>query len=360
MAQSTQAHGAEANADSFSPLVGVGVVLLIAAIGLFYVKWLPYYQRALTAFASHSIGPSVLTGGAQHIPQVSLQAAADYALAYGKAIWRAMLLGLVLGSALQELMPRAWIARALGYPSWRTIAIGGALSIPGMMCTCCAAPVVISLRTLRATASSAVAFWLGNTLLNPATLVFLGFVLGWRWASFRLVFGLLMVVGVSYAVNRLGKGDERVAGTELAEPGSFDYRPTFAGWWRGFVKLAGGLIPETVVLVMILGALRAILFPEHGGVGIDNSLLWIVLMALAGLLFVIPTAGEVPIVQALLTAGVGVGPAAALLLTLPPVSLPSLVLVRRVFSLRVILVIALAVATIGIAAGIAAEVCIAP
>jgi uncharacterized protein len=67
-----------------------------------------------------------------------------------------MLLGLILGSALQELMPRAWIARVLGYPSWRTIAIGSVLSIPGMMCTGYAAPVVISLRTLRATGGSRV------------------------------------------------------------------------------------------------------------------------------------------------------------------------------------------------------------
>jgi len=355
MRRSSQASTSQVGTPSISPLAGVSAVFLIAVLGLFYVKWLPYYQRAFTAFASHSIGPSVLTAGGAHIPQVSWQAALDYALAYGKAIWRAMLLGLVLGSALQELMPKAWIARALGYSSWRTIAIGGALSIPGMMCTCCAAPVVISLRTLRATASSAVAFWLGNTLLNPATLVFMGFVLGWRWASFRLAFGLLMVVGISYVVSRFGKADDPVVSPELAPPEAFDYRPTFAGWWRGFVRLAGGLIPETVVLVMILGALRVLLFPEHGAAGVDNSLLWIVLMALAGLVFVIPTAGEVPIVQALLSAGIGVGPAAALLLTLPPVSLPSLIMVRRVFSFRVIALIALAAATLGVVAGVTAE-----
>ena len=354
MRRPQQAVNSQVIAQSISPLAGVSVILVIAVIGLFYVKWLPYYQRAWSAFASHSIGASVLTGGGPHIPQVSWQAALDYALAYGKAIWRAMLLGLVLGSALQELMPKAWIARALGYPSWRTIALGGVLSIPGMMCTCCAAPVVISLRTLRATASSAVAFWLGNTLLNPATLVFLGFVLGWRWATFRLAFGLLMVLGVAVVVSRFGNADDWIASPELSQP--VDYHPTFTGWWRGLVRLAAGLIPETVVLVMILGALRALLFPEHGGAGIDNSLLWIALMALAGLVFVIPTAGEVPIVQALLAAGIAVGPAAALLLTLPPVSLPSLIMVRRVFSFRVILLIALAAVTIGIVAGVAAEV----
>mgnify|MGYP000414384286 CR=1 FL=1 len=35
----------------------------------------------------------------------------------------------------------------------------------------------------------ALAFWMGNPLLNPATLVFMGFVLGWHFAFIRLVAG---------------------------------------------------------------------------------------------------------------------------------------------------------------------------
>ena len=77
-------------------------------------------------------------------------------------------------------------------------------------------------------------------------------------------------------------------------------------------------------------------------------------MALAGTLFVIPTAGEVPIVQAMLALGMGAGPAGALIMTLPAVSLPSLAMLSRAFNLRTRLVIALGVALIGVAAGCAA------
>src|SRR3546814_14702927 len=49
-----------------------------------------------------------------------------------------------------------------------------------MMCTCCAPPVVNGLRQCRAASGSTAAYWLGNTILNPATLVFMGFVLGWH------------------------------------------------------------------------------------------------------------------------------------------------------------------------------------
>jgi uncharacterized protein len=176
------------------PATRIMIILTIAIAGLFYVKWMPYYNKAFLAFANHSIGKSILMGTAAQAPAPSWQAAFDYALAYGKAIWQAMVLGLLLGSALQEFAPRAWIARVLGRANLSSVAIGGLLAIPGMMCTCCAAPVVIGLRRAHASAAAATAFWLGNTVLNPAALIFMGFVLGWKWTGLRLALGPRVVV----------------------------------------------------------------------------------------------------------------------------------------------------------------------
>lgn len=119
------------------------------------------------------------------------------------------------------------------------------------------------------------------------------------------------------------------------------------------MTLAIRLLPEYLVLVLLLGAARAWLFPvlgAHDGIG------WIVAMALAGTLFVIPTAGEVPIVQAMFALGMGAGPAGALIMTLPAVSLPSLVMLGRVFSVRTRLVIATGVALSGIVGGLVAMI----
>jgi uncharacterized membrane protein YraQ (UPF0718 family) len=69
------------------------------------------------------------------------------------------------------------------------------------------------------------------------------------------------------------------------------------------------------------------------------------------MLFVIPTAGEVPIIQAMLSLGLGVGPAGALLMTLPPISLPSLAMLARSFPPRLLAVVAAAVVLFGLAAG---------
>jgi len=335
--------------------LGPLIFLLIAVGGLFYVKWLPYYHRAFVAAANHSIGQSIVMGTAASPPSPSWDAALGYAIAYGNAIWRAMVLGLLLGSAVQALLPVNWVARTLGRTSFGSAVVGGILSIPGMMCTCCAAPVVIGLRKQQASPGSAIAFWLGNSVLNPATLIFMGFVLGWHWSALRLVLGLVMVLGIGYLVNQMATPEEaNRAELQIAELSANAPRSgPFARWIRILSRMALWILPEYIVLILLLGTARAWLFP-HVGPEIGNHLGWIVALALAGTLFVIPTAGEVPIVQAMLALGMGVGPAGALLMTLPPISVPSVAMLVGAFRWQVLAVVAVSVVALGIVGGLLA------
>ncbi|HTY67700.1 MAG TPA: permease [Alphaproteobacteria bacterium] len=327
-------------------------VILVA--GLYYVKWHPYYLRSFVAASQGSIGGSILTGGAKDVPAPSWDAAWGYAWAYGKAIWQAMVLGLLLGSGVQAAFPRQWIARAFGRLGFGCVAAGGLAAVPGMMCTCCCAPVVVGLRKAKSSVGSALAFWLANPLLNPATMIFTGFVLGWHWVALRLVFALLVVFGVAYLAEVLFAGEPAVeaAAADVAaedEPsGGF-----FVRWAAELWRLSIRLLPEYVVIVLVLGAVRAWLFPAMPG-AVGNDALWMIGLAIAGTAFVIPTAGEVPIVQSLMALGLGAGPAAALMVTLPAVSVPAAVMVSKVFPQRVVWFVAGCVALSGIIAGFAA------
>ncbi|MFC4761945.1 permease [Dyella koreensis] len=330
--------------------VRLTVFLLLAVAGLFYVKWHPYYERAFVAAAQHSIGHSILMGDAASAPEPSWSAALGYALAYGKAIWQAMMLGLLLGSGIQALLPVNWVQRVLGGRGFGSVLAGGLLAVPGMMCTCCAAPVVVGLRKHQATPGAAMAFWLGNTMLNPATLVFMGFVLGWHWTLLRLLLGVPMVFGLGYLANRLTEPSPSVAASLPVEPEPRTLIEVGKRWMQIFARMTLRLIPEYVVIVLLLGAVRAWMFP-HIGPAIGDQWFWIAALALAGMLFVIPTAGEVPIVQAMLALGLGGGPAAALLMTLPAVSLPSLAMLARSFPVRTLVAVAVAVVGFGILGG---------
>ena len=340
------------NQKFLSPFAGAMILVVVAIIGFAYVKWMPYYAKAFVAQSHHAIGDSILSGKAAAAPPVSWDAAVGYAITYTKAIWQALVLGLVLGSGIKVLLPSQWVSAAIGRLGFRSVALGGLFAIPCMMCTCCAAPVAVGMRQSRASVGSVVSWWMSNPVLNPATLVFMGFVLGWGWSLFRVVVGVAMVLGVACLAERFGGGDAAAlpeqslpAATEPAQ-GNF-----LANWWREFATLAIKLVPEYFIIVLLLGATRAWLFPVLGA---HDGILWIVAMAVAGTLFVIPTAGEVPIVQAMFALGMGAGPAGALIMTLPAASLPSLAMLGRVFSMRTRLVIAAGVALTGIIAGVLA------
>jgi uncharacterized membrane protein YraQ (UPF0718 family) len=345
----THAHPSEARKSNLALQVTIFVVLVVA--GLLYVKWLPYYDRAFVAASKHAIGKSILMGDAAHAPAPSWDAALAYALAYGKAIWQAMVLGLLLGSAVQALLPVQWVSRLLGGRGFGSALAGGMLALPGMMCTCCAAPVVVGLRQRQAAPGAAIAFWLGNTVLNPATLVFMGFVLGWQWTGLRLLLGVPMVFGLGWLANRMTTPKEaEQAEASLAAIKAEPETAPFRRWLVHLGRMSLRLIPEYVVLVLLLGAARAWLFPVIGP-QIGNELGWVLAFAVAGALFVIPTAGEVPIIQGMLSLGMGVGPAGALLMTLPPISLPSMAMLARSFPPRILAVVAATVVLFGVLAG---------
>ena len=342
------------NGKSLFPLTGLVILTLVAIIGFAYVKWVPYYAKAFLAQSQHAIGDSILSRKSASAPPASWNAALDYAVAYGKAIWQALVLGLVLGSGIKVLVPNQWVNAMLGRMGLKSVALGGIFALPCMMCTCCAAPVAVGMRQSRASVGSVVSWWMSNPVLNPATLVFMGFVLGWGWTLFRIVFGVAMVILVAYLAERYSGPHESV---ELEQISPADVESSSGGflvsWLREFMALTIRLMPEYLVLVLLLGAARVWLFPvlgAHDGIG------WIVAMAVAGTLFVIPTAGEVPIVQAMFALGMGAGPAGALIMTLPAVSLPSLVMLGRVFNFRTRFVIATGVAVSGIAAGLIAMI----
>ena len=334
---------------------GLALLFTIAVVGLFIVKWQPYYLRAFAAAANHSLGTSILTGTSAGPPPASLHAAWDYARAYFLAVWQAMVLGLLLAATIESSVPRDLLVRVLGGPSFRGSALGGILSLPGMMCTCCAAPVALGLRRSGASLGAATAFLLGNPTLNPAVLVFLLFTLGWQWAALRLVLGVVLVFGGAALAMRLG-----------ARPGVQDRVPAAAqpeavpggAWARRWLRALGRLViqlaPEYVVIVGVLGCARAFLFPAASP-EIGNNLLVMLGLAIVGTLFVIPTAGEIPIIQTLLGFGMGAGPAGVLLLTLAPLSLPSLVMIGKVFPTRVLLALAALTVLVGVAAGLVAS-----
>jgi uncharacterized membrane protein YraQ (UPF0718 family) len=327
-------------------LAGAGAVVLIAVVGLTWAKWHPYLQRLDLINASGAYpGSSIFDAAGARGAAPSLHAGWEFTRVYMKAIWPALVVGLVLASAIQAFLPRRWLTTTLA--GRNDTVRGGALALPSMMCTCCTAPVAVSLRRHGASVPTTIAYWLGNPLLNPAVIVFMAVLLPWSWVAVRIIIGAVLVFVVPMWVNRAA-GPREEPGPRLdgeANPRLVDAPGRFV---RELGRLTLTLLPEYVLVVFAVGALSGWLFPFAGG-----DTVWLVLLAaVLGTLVVIPTAGEIPILQGLAAAGAGPGLIGALLIALPAVSLPSMAMVSRTLTPRVTLATAGAVACASLIGGL--------
>ncbi len=122
-----------ADARRGASLSGILLLAVLFVGGLYYVKWGPYYHRAFIAASQHSLGASIVSGKLATPPPPSLEAALGYAWAYGKSIWQAMVLGLLLGAGVQTLVPKDWLVRVFGSMKFSRVALAGLISTSGMM-----------------------------------------------------------------------------------------------------------------------------------------------------------------------------------------------------------------------------------
>jgi uncharacterized membrane protein YraQ (UPF0718 family) len=334
-----------------------GLAVVVLALGLLaWAKYLPYWVTVPHVLDTHSVGASILTGDGALGRGPSLAAGWQFTVAYLSSVWRALVAGLVMAAAVQVLLPASWLQRALGGVGGTRGGVRGALlAVLTLMCSCCAAPVAVGLRRLRANLPATIGFWLGNPALNPVVLVLCLAVLPWQWAALRLAAGLLVVAaGITAArweerrPSALGDPAETaVAPDELVAGGSLPVRYVGA-----LAALTTRLLPELLLVVFALGSFRSVLFPIGGAAPAVAVLA--ASLVIAGLLLPVPTGGEVAVVAAGLAAGMPAPAAAVLLVTLPMLSLPSVLMVRSVVPRRVLVRTTAAAVGVGLLAGVLA------
>lgn len=334
-------------------LAGAVAFFLVAAGALMWAKWLPYAAKLAHVGSTHTwSGKDLLDKAGPAGSAPSLQGAWRFVRAYASAVWTALVAALLIAAAMRALMPRSWLlAPVRRRGRLRQSLLGGVASLPSLMCTCCTAPLAVTLRREGAPRSTVLAYWVGNPVLNPAVLAFLALACPWQWVLTRIVIGCLLVFGATALVASMaGEGGEGQAAPDSLPPDGLELRGAPTRFGRELIRLSVTLLPEYLLVLFALGLFRGWIFPL-GGSASHAGVVAVLIAASLGTLVVIPTAGEIPILQGLAAVGVGAGPIGALLVTLPAISLVSMAMVARALSPRVTLAMAGAVAVAGILAG---------
>ncbi|MGE4159258.1 MAG: permease [Planctomycetota bacterium] len=289
---------------------------------------------------------------------------------YMLTVWHATMLGILLSGLATLVLPR-FFRNFMCRPGFGGSLSGGLYALFQPFCSCCAAVIVPSLEKRGATSNFSLAFVVGAPMLNISTLILSSLLLPLPYAALRIVAGVFVTLLVTYGVASLAaKWDAapegaprggisgmavrwanayaRFFGLEEAlearahtAPGAF-----LAAWLNISGRIALVMLPTLMVCTVVASAIVQGLPKAYG-----NDLMSVVVSAVGGTLLMVSTWTEIPLALQMIEKGF-TGPAAALLVVLPPVSLPVLlVLAGCAGRLKTAMVLGVTVMATGVLAG---------
>ncbi len=291
-------------------------------------------------------------------------------LNYLLVVWHATVLGMLLGGLF--LVAGAGIMVRMKGRGFGAHLAGTVMALPQPFCSCCASPIGATLYRKGASLGPVLAFTVSSPMLNITTLVLAAALLPTEFALLRIVGGIIVGIFITYGVSliaarwvtggeaearpgRLFEWSSKVLGAysrlfhfeRLFSEGAADSPVALISSWLGMV----GRLARVVVPVFFVGSVLAVYIvramPDSG-----NNILGVAVTAIFATLLMVPTWTEIPLAVGLINGGL-TGIAAAVLITLPAVSIPCLLIIAgAVRSLKVALVLGFSVLMAGILAGI--------
>lgn len=229
--------------------------------------------------------------------------------------------------------------RLLGYPA---AALFGALT---PFCSCSSVPIFLGFVQARFPVGVAFAFLITSPLVNEIAVALLAATFGWRFALTYA--GVGVVLGVVGGLMLTALRAERWLVAEAQAPAEDDETPLVG--WKARLRDAAETslrilrkIAPWLVGALALGAAMHGFVPEgffervFAGTGV-----WTVpLASLAGLPLYVSANATVPLLDAFVSKGVPLGTALAFLLSAVGVSVPELVMLRAVMTVRLLVAFA--------------------
>jgi hypothetical protein len=309
------------------------------------------------------------------------------------AVWEYLLLhtlfclipAFFIAGAMSALIPKNLLLPYLGKdsPPWIAYPIAVVSGLLLAVCSCTVLPLFAGIRKSGAGLGVAIAFLYTAPATNIMAILYTGQLIGWDIALARIFFSVLFAILVGLTIDRLmpeekdsksakspfghkEKTDLRrlvlifgamlgvlLAGTRISEEvpryiivGIFTLATAFvslryftpderASWMTETWTFFKTILPLLLVGVFFSGILREVIpsdiVTEYMG---NNSFIALLIPVLFGIFMYFPTLVEVPMARTFLDLGMAKGPLLAYLLADPVVSLPSLLVLRKVMGAK--------------------------
>jgi len=220
------------------------------------------------------------------------------------------------------------------------------LGVPTPFCSCSAVPLFIGFVEAGVPLGVTFSFLIASPLINEVAVALLWGMFGWHIALLYVVTGLAIATAAGIVIGRLGlEGDVerlRAAKGKAAANREMDWnaRARFA---LGESKSITLKVFPYLLLGIGIGALIHGYAPSAllSGIAGKSNLLAVPIAVLIGIPLYSNAAGMVPIVGVLMSKGMATGTALAFMMSVIGLSLPEMIILRRVIKPRLIAVFAL-------------------
>ena len=262
----------------------------------------------------------------------------------------AMVFGItVLRTFISPAQTRRWLGgRRLGLGNVLAALVG----VITPFCSCSAVPLFIGFVEAGLPLGVTFSYLVAAPMVNEVALVMLFGLFGWQIAGLYLLSGMVIAIAAGLIIGRLGM--ERyvedfvyqVKVTGNGAPGErLTWHERFSIGWESTRQIVGKVWPY-VMLGIAIGAIIHGFVPENALAGVmgSSSVLAVPAAVAIGVPLYSNAAGVIPIVAVLLDKGVPLGTALAFMMSVVALSIPELIILRRVMKPRLISVFVLVVA----------------
>jgi hypothetical protein len=219
------------------------------------------------------------------------------------------------------------------------------LGIVTPFCSCSAVPLFIGFVTSGVPLGVTFSFLISAPMVNEIALVLLYGLFGWKIAAIYAGTGLWIAMVSGWVIGRLGMEkhvEDWVYATPSGDEGGGETREVS---WRDRVRygldavrdIVGKVWPYVLAGIAVGAAIHGYV-PENFMAGIMGAGAWwsVPLAVLIGIPMYSNAAGIIPVVQALLGKGAALGTALAFMMSVIGLSLPEMIILRKVLKVRLI------------------------
>ncbi len=250
----------------------------------------------------------------------------------------------VMGMVNSWFTPERTRALLAGRTEGAANVMAASLGIVTPFCSCSAVPLFIGFVQAGVPLGVTFSFLISAPMVNEVALTLLFALFGWKVALLYLGLGLAVAIVAGWTIGRLkmeGDLEDWVRDMPRVQASAGDDRLTLAGridaGLSSVREIVGKVWPWIVAGIAIGAAIHGYVPEEFMASFMGRDAWWSVPLAvLVGIPMYTNAAGIIPIVQALLAKGAALGTVLAFMMSVIALSLPELVILRKVLKMRLI------------------------